>query len=101
MDVSALCEQADQAGWELLNNEASQALASIPPSDYSSSFFSMVSTGWLDQQTAVALGKCARIRNTLVHRNESVGLDEFHQQLLESVPFWHAYLRSVLKNLGI
>lgn len=83
-----------------INNEASQALVGIPPSDYYSSFFSMVSTGWLGQETAVALGQCARIRNTLVHRYESVGLDEFHQQLLDSVPFWQQYLRSIVQGLN-
>ena len=59
----------------------------------------MVSTGWLDQETAVVLGNCARIRNTLVHRYESVGLDQFHQQMIESVPFWKKYLHSVLQSL--
>lgn len=82
-----------------INNEVCQA-AGIPPSDYYSSFFSMVSAQWLDQDTAVALGQCARVRNALVHRYESVGLDQLHKQLGEFVPHWKKYLALVQQALN-
>jgi len=81
-----------------INTEVSQAIASIPPSDYYSSFFSMVSAGWLTQALAEDLSIWARWRNSLVHRYENVSLAEFHQLLQTFSKPWRAYLVAIQSN---
>ena len=83
-----------------INTEVSQSLAGTPPSDYYSSFFSLASTGWIEPSTARALADWARLRNTLVHRYESVGLDELYMALQKSPESWSKYLNSVRDGLS-
>jgi uncharacterized protein YutE (UPF0331/DUF86 family) len=82
-----------------INTEISQAVGGIPPSDYYSSFFSLSSTGWIDRDTAEALARWARLRNTLVHRYESVGLDELYRELQAIRAPWLHYVKSIRGRL--
>ena len=82
-----------------INTEVSQAVASIPPSDYYSSFFSMASAGWLTQSLAEELSVWTGWRNRLVHRYENVSLPEFHRLLQGFSRPWRQYLASIQANL--
>ena len=82
-----------------INTEVSQAIAGIPPSDYYSSFFSLASAGWIESEAAQSLGQWARIRNTLVHRYETVGLEELYQQLQGCSTMWRSYLTAIRSGL--
>lgn len=80
-----------------INNEVSQAVAGIPPSDYYSSFFSMVSAGWLSQELALELAEYARIRNTLC---DSISLDEIYKHMQGCLTPWTGYLARVNERLA-
>lgn len=82
-----------------INTEVSQAVASIPPSDYYSSFFSMVSAGWLTQELAEELSIWTGWRNRLVHRYENVSLPEFQRLLQGFSKPWRAYLAAIQAKL--
>lgn len=78
-----------------VNTEVAQAVASIPPSDYYSSFFSMSQVGWIDRETAGDLAEMARLRNTLIHLYEEVTIGELHTKLTVALPSWNRYLAAV------
>lgn len=78
-----------------LNTEVGIAVADIPPSDYYSSFFAMVTAGWLPQPLAQELAGLATLRNTLVRRYERIDLDSLYDQLHRSLPLWRAYLKEL------
>ncbi|MBI3925599.1 MAG: DUF86 domain-containing protein [Armatimonadetes bacterium] len=75
-----------------INTEVGQAVAGVPASDYYSSFFSLVSAGWMSSDEATALAEWARVRNALVHRYEDVGLEQLYSDLKASLPAWRGYL---------
>lgn len=85
------------AAW--INTEVAQSVAGIPPADYYSSFFSIARTGWIGDDTAQALAELARLRNALVHHYEDVPLKTLHTRLAASLPYWRAYLKSLVSRL--
>lgn len=78
-----------------INTEVGQAVAGVPASDYYSSFFSLVSAGWMDNERAASLAEWARVRNALVHRYEDVGLDDLYGNLKAALPAWRDYLQTI------
>ncbi|ODT74147.1 hypothetical protein ABS71_06035 [bacterium SCN 62-11] len=83
-----------------INTEVGQALAKTPPSDYYSSFFSLVTAGWIDQELAIELAEWARLRNALVHRYDSVAAADFNKMLAKCISPWRRYLSGVSGHLG-
>jgi uncharacterized protein YutE (UPF0331/DUF86 family) len=82
-----------------LNSELAQSLAKIPVSDYYSSFFSLASTGWIDEATAGRLATLAGLRNRLVHQYEDVRLPKLFKACVDSLPDWRAYLANITSHL--
>lgn len=70
----------------------------IPPSDYYSSFFSLV-PDWLDRESAGELAKVARLRNMLIHQYEDVRPEQVYQAAKRAAPLWRTYLQAVSQKL--
>ena len=82
-----------------INTEVGQALARTPASDYYSSFFSLVTVGWISQDLAVELAEWARLRNALVHRYDTVKAKEFVKMLQGCLKPWRDYLGAIAQHL--
>ena len=83
-----------------INIEVGQAVAGTPPSDYYSSFFGLVTAGWISQDLAVELAEWARLRNALVHRYDTVTTAEFTSMLRQCLQPWRSYLAALSRELG-
>ena len=84
-----------------INTEVGQAIAGTPPSDYYSSFFGLVTAGWISQELAVELAEWARVRNALVHRYDTVAAKDFTAMLSQCLRPWRSYLAAVLRNCSV
>ena len=82
-----------------INTEVGQSVAGTPPSDYYSSFFSLVTAGWISQELAVQLAQWARMRNSLVHGYDTVSAEEFTSMLRQCLQPWRHYLTALSNNL--
>ncbi|HEY4001600.1 MAG TPA: HepT-like ribonuclease domain-containing protein [Candidatus Xenobia bacterium] len=82
-----------------INTEVAQAVAGIPPSDYYSSFFSVVQAGWLESRVAAKLTPLCQLRNLIVHQYERVRPVQLHQTLQDTRASWQAYVQGIHDKL--
>lgn len=81
-----------------INTEVGQSVAGTPPSDYYSSFFSLVTAGWISQELAYnwPSGPECEIPWCMV---TTVSAEEFTSMLRQCLQPWRHYLTALSNNL--
>jgi len=81
-----------------INSEVGKQ-AGIAPTDYYSSFFALVSAGWLDNDTARSLAEIAALRNVIIHQYQRINLKDLYCTIGESLSAWRRYAEQVASRL--